>query len=136
MQRESYDALRKVRRTPQKASSWSQPELVQQIYWLRAGIQHPDYAQLPRHYKAQIRCNLGNALSAAGRFVGALADWRMELHEQPNLGMGHGNLGEGLATYADTLYDGATRCCSSSTAGAPCRRRVLWRPARFGFSAY
>lgn len=102
----AWDALRHIRRTPQNVWSWTQPELVQQIYWLRASVQHPGHTQLPRHYRAQIRCNLGNALSGAGRFVDALAEWRMALTEQPNLGMAHGNMGEGLVTYAHALYDG------------------------------
>jgi tetratricopeptide (TPR) repeat protein len=102
----AWDALRHIRRTPQNVWSWSQPELVQQIYWLRSCVQHPGHAQVPKHYRAQMRCNLGNALSGAGRFVDALAEWRMALNEQPNLGMAHGNLGEGLVTYAKALYDG------------------------------
>jgi hypothetical protein len=102
----AWDALRHIRRTPRNIWSWAQPELVQQIYWLRASVQHPGHTQLPRHYRAQIRCNLGNVLSGAGRFVDALAEWRMALTEQPNLGMAHGNMGEGLITYAHALYDG------------------------------
>lgn len=101
----AWGALRDIRRTPQNVWSWEHPELVQQIYWLRASIQHPGYTQLPRHYKAQIRCNLGNALSGAGRFVDALLEWRMALTEQPNQGMAHGNMGKGLVTYAQALYD-------------------------------
>lgn len=101
----AWDSLRQIRRTPQNGWSWTQPELVQQIYWLRASAQHPGHTQLPRHFRAQVRCNLGNALSAAGRFVDALAEWRVALIEQPNLGMAHGNMGEGLVTYAHALYD-------------------------------
>lgn len=100
-----WDALRHIRRTPQNVWSWEQPELAQQIYWLRASVQHPGHAQLPRHYRAKIRCNLGNALSGAGRFVEALAEWRIALTEQPNLGMAHGNMGKELVTYAHALYD-------------------------------
>lgn len=101
----TWGALRDIRRTPQNAWSWEQPELVQQIYWLRASVQHPGYTELPRHYRAQIRCNLGNALSGAGRFVEALSEWRIALTEQPNLGMALGNMGKGLITYAHALYD-------------------------------
>lgn len=101
----AWDALRQVRRTPQNIWSWEQPELVQQIYWLRASVQHPGYTQLPHHDKAKIRCNLGNVLSAAGRFVDALTEWRMALTEQPELGMAHGNMGKGLLSYAHALYD-------------------------------
>lgn len=101
----AWDGIRQIRRTPQNAWSWEQPELVQQIYWLRASVQHPGHKQLPRHNRAQIHCNLGNALSASGRFVDALAEWRMALAAQPNLGMAQGNLGVGLVTYAHSLYD-------------------------------
>lgn len=101
----AWDALRQIRCAPQNAWSWEQPELVQQIYWLRASVHHPGHTQLPRHHRAQIRCNLGNALSVSGRFVDALAEWRMALTEQPNLGMAHGNMGKGLVTYAHALYD-------------------------------
>lgn len=101
----AWHALRVIRRTPQNVWSWEQPELVQQIYSLRASVQHPGYTKLPRRDRAKIRCNLGNALSGAGRFVDALAEWRMALTEQPKLGMAHGNMGNGLITYAHALYD-------------------------------
>lgn len=102
----AWEALRRIRRTSQNAWSWYQPELLQQIYWLRACVQHPGHPKLPRHFKAQVRCNLGNALSSTGRFVEALAEWRIALAEQPNLGMARGNMGEGLVTYAKAVYDG------------------------------
>lgn len=97
--------LRDIRTNDQNAWSWTQPELLQQIYWLRAAIQHDGYADLPGSYKAQIHCNLGNALSSAGRFVDSLLHWRRALGEQPNQGMARGNLGEGLVTYARAVYD-------------------------------
>jgi len=101
----AWASLQRLRSTPQKAWSWEQPELLQQIYWLRAAIQHEGYAQLPASRRAQIHCNLGNALSEAGRFVDALDEWRCALHEQPILGMARGSLGKGLVRYGLALYD-------------------------------
>jgi len=54
---------------------------------------------------AQALCNLGNALSSAGRFVDAIAEWRRAPAEHPELGMASGNLGDGLTTYAHFVYD-------------------------------
>lgn len=85
--------------------SWDQPELLKQVYWLRSAIQHEGYALLPAARRAQFHCNLANSLSAAGRFVDALEEWRKALFEQPILGMARGNLGRGLITYGQALYD-------------------------------
>lgn len=101
----AWAGLRRLRSTPAKAWSWEQPELLEQIYWLRAAIQHEGYAQLPAPRRAQFHCNLGNALSEAGRFVDALDEWRCALDEQPMLGMAHGSLGKGLVQYGTALYD-------------------------------
>lgn len=101
----AWSALQHIRRTHDQLWAWAQPELLKQIYWLRGAIQHHGYAELPAARKAQIYCNLGNALSHAGRFVDALVEWRSALNEQPILGMARGNLGIGLACYGTLLYD-------------------------------
>ena len=101
----AWASLRVVRTDETSAWAWDQPELLQEIYWLRSAIQHPGFEELPKPRRAQILCNLGNALSAAGRFVDATSEWRHALAEQPELGMAHGNLGEGLIWYARLLYD-------------------------------
>ena len=101
----AWAALHRIRSTPENTWSWEQPELLEQLYWLRAAIQHEGYAKLPRPRKAQLHCNLGNALSSAGRFVDALAEWRQAINEQPILGMARGNLGKGLVRYGMALYD-------------------------------
>ena len=101
----AWAALHRIRSTPENVWSWEQPELLEQVYWLRAAIQHEGYAQLPRARRGQLHCNLGNALSSAGRFVDALAEWRQALNEQPILGMARGNLGKGLIRYGMALYD-------------------------------
>jgi hypothetical protein len=48
--------LRETRTNAQSAWSWTQPELLQQIYWLRAAFQHEGYDDLSRLYKAQKPC--------------------------------------------------------------------------------
>lgn len=101
----AWAALHRIRSTSENAWSWEQPELLEQLYWLRAAIQHKGYAQLPSARRAQLHCNLGNALSLAGRFVDALGEWRQALNEQPILGMARGNLGKGLVQYGMALYD-------------------------------
>lgn len=101
----AWAALHRIRSTPENVWSWEQPELLEQVYWLRAAIQHEGYASLPRPRRAQLHCNLGNALSSVGRFVEALAEWRQALNEQSILGMARGNLGVGLVRYGMSLYD-------------------------------
>lgn len=101
----AWSSLQQVRHSPQGLWSWEQPELLQQILSLRKAIQHSGFAEQPSFRRAQIYCNLGNALNQAGRFVDALTEWRLALMEQPILGMARGNLGIGLATYGRSLYD-------------------------------
>ena len=101
----AWAALRQIRHSGDAVWAWKQPELVQQIYWLRGAIQHEGFAALPSGRTAQIYCNLGNALSEAGRFVDALVEWRNALKAYPIQGMARGNLGIGLAQYGMALYD-------------------------------
>lgn len=101
----AWSALRNARTTEANAWNWDQPELLQEIFWLRATIQHAGFPALEGPLRARALCNLGNALSSAGRFVDAVAEWRRALDEQPELGMASGNLGDGLTTYAYFVYD-------------------------------
>jgi len=102
----AWSSLQYMRHTAEALWSWEQPELLQQILALRRATQHPGFEEQPLFRKAQIYCNLGNALNHAGRFVDALTEWRLALLVQPILGMARGNLGIGLATYGRSLYDG------------------------------
>ncbi len=101
----AWAALKHIRSTNDNVWEWKQPELVQQMYWLRGAIQHEGFPVLASGRRAQIYCNLGNALSQAGRFVDALVEWRNALREQPIQGMARGNLGIGLAQYGMAVYD-------------------------------
>lgn len=102
----AWAALHRIRNAPSALWSWAQPELLQQVYWLRAAIQHEGYAALPAARRGQIHCNLGNALSEIGRFVEAIVEWQQALREYPILGMARGNLGQGFVQYGMALYDG------------------------------
>lgn len=81
------------------------PALLKQTYYLRAAIQHAGFNEHSAERKAQIYCNLGNALSASGRWIEAFVQWRLALRQQPILGMARGNLGVGLGRYGGALYD-------------------------------
>ncbi|MBY0240701.1 MAG: hypothetical protein K2X55_15430 [Burkholderiaceae bacterium] len=98
--------LHRIRHFESASWSWEHPELLKQVYWLRASVQHEGFEALSSLTKAQVHCNLGNALSTGGRFVDALVEWRNALRYIPHHGMARGNLGIGLGTYSEVLYDG------------------------------
>jgi tetratricopeptide (TPR) repeat protein len=84
---------------------WEQPELQNEILYLRRAIRHAGFESLDAVRKSQIYTNLGNVLSHIGRFVEAVRHWEEALKATPLFGMALGNLGLGLAQYARTLYD-------------------------------
>lgn len=101
----AWSLLQIVRHEKENAYAWEQPELLSQIYWLRAAVQHVGFERLSSGRRSQIFCNLGNALSSLGRFVEAIAEWRSSLNELPAHGMARGNLGVGLFRYAMAVPD-------------------------------
>jgi len=101
----AWSLLQVVRHDAGNAHAWEQPELLNQIYWLRAAIQHEGFEKLSVGRRSQIFCNLGNALSSLGRVVEAIAEWRSSLRELSSHGMARGNLGMGLFRYATALSD-------------------------------
>jgi hypothetical protein len=58
-----------------------------------------------RHLMVQILTNLANAMNHVGRFIEAIHYWHLALTIVPGFGMAIGNLGFGLAHYAQVLYD-------------------------------
>lgn len=88
-----------------QATIVNHPALLNELYFLRAAIQHEGFTAIPADRRAKIHCNLGNALSACCRWIEALSEWRRALVEQPILGMALGNLGIGLVRYGGALYD-------------------------------
>ncbi len=85
---------------------WEQPELQQQVFHLRRALQSDGFAKLSDLRQCQILTNLGNQLSAVGRFVEARPAWTRALEEgDPSFGMALGNRGYGLMLYARSLYD-------------------------------
>ncbi len=101
----AWSQLQIVRHDAGNAYAWEQPELLSQIYWLRAAVQHEGFEKLNDGRRSQIFCNLGNALSSLGRVVEAIAEWRSSLRELPAHGMARGNLGVGLFHYALAVPD-------------------------------
>jgi hypothetical protein len=101
----AWSSLQGLRHDGLDAWAWEQPELLSQIYWLRAAIQHEGFNDLSTGRKSQIFCNLGNALSYLGRIVEAIVEWRNALLALPIHGMARGNLGGGLFRYGMALYD-------------------------------
>jgi tetratricopeptide (TPR) repeat protein len=85
---------------------WEQPELQQQVFHLRRALQSDGFGKLSSVRQCQILTNLGNQLSAVGRFVEARPAWTRALEEtDPSFGMALGNRGYGLMQYARSLYD-------------------------------
>lgn len=101
----AWSGLHRLRNNSTNTLAWEQPELLKQIYYLRAAIQHEGYFTLQAQRRAQLHCNLGIALSSVGRFVEAHVEFHRALQEQPILGIARGQLGKGLADYGFALYD-------------------------------
>ena len=87
------------------AWEWEQPELQQQVFHLRRAQQSPGFTKLSPLRRCQIVTNLGNQLSAVGRFVEARAAWTRALEVNSAFAMALGNRGYGLMLYARSLYD-------------------------------
>jgi hypothetical protein len=87
------------------AWQWEQPELLQEVYHLRVAGQSKGFDKLAAARRCQILTNLGNQLSAVGRFVEARNIWSRALAADPHFGMALGNRGAGLVAYARSHYD-------------------------------
>ncbi len=102
----AWDNRRQFRhRDVSAAWLWEQPELLEQIYHLRAAGQSKGFEKLAEVRRCQVLTNLGNQLSAVGRFVDARRTWNRALSIDPHFGMALGNRGAGLADYARSHYD-------------------------------
>lgn len=85
--------------------SWTQPELDQEIIFLRMALL-PEYSSsLPPGRRIQILTNLAGKMSVLGRLVEAIEYWDQALEIFPAFGMALGNKGVGLETYGRFLYD-------------------------------
>lgn len=101
----AWSELYRLRRYPELAFSWDQPELLSQIFNLRSALQHESIFQLEPIFRAQLHCNLGNALNTNGRIIEAIEQWEVALKLNPLLVMARGSLGKGLEYYARNIYD-------------------------------
>lgn len=88
-----------------KRWAWEQPELHQQLFFLRRAAAGTGFLELNGSRQCQILTNLGNQMNTVGRFVDALEYWQKALAVNPRFGMALGNRGIGLTSYARVLYD-------------------------------
>lgn len=104
-------ANRQPKGRPNRAAvwSWEQPELQQQIFFLRRARSSPGFQDLDKLRQCQIFTNLANQLDTAGRFVEALESWTSALAIEPRFWMARGNRGRALWRYAASVYDAGHR---------------------------
>ncbi|MGB0694875.1 MAG: LA2681 family HEPN domain-containing protein [Rhodospirillaceae bacterium] len=84
---------------------WENVERQNQLLELRRAAHHKDFDKLDSIRKCQILTNLGNNLSAVGRFIEAIEVWDKALNINPEFAMAHGNRANGLLFYARSLFD-------------------------------
>jgi hypothetical protein len=85
--------------------AWEQPEIQQQIFYLRRSVRGEGFNSLPGLRRCQILTNLANQLSTVGRFVESLEYQQRTLEIEPKFAMGLGNRGSGLEKDARSRYD-------------------------------
>lgn len=93
------------RSNTQAVWSWDQPEIQEQIYFLRRALRGPGFDALPIQRRCEILTNLANQFDTVGRFIEAQEYWTRALALEPFFWMARGNRGRGLMHYANVLYD-------------------------------
>ncbi|MGH6848033.1 MAG: hypothetical protein ACREC0_11525 [Methylocella sp.] len=66
------------------AWAWEQPELQNQVSYLRQALNNPAFGNLETIRRCQILTNLANQLDTAGRFVEARTYWTQALAVDPD----------------------------------------------------
>ncbi|PMQ06536.1 hypothetical protein DyAD56_03505 [Dyella sp. AD56] len=91
----------------ERAAAWDfeQPEVREQIFWLRRAMNSVAFESLHPIRRCQILTNLGNSLDTLGRFIEARRAWSAALTIEPNFWMARCNRGRALMHYAVALYD-------------------------------
>jgi hypothetical protein len=84
---------------------WERIESEKQIYHLRSALLEDGFHELSVFRQCQVLTNLANLYDKVGRFVEALEYWRRAISVSSSFGPASGNLGMGLAHYANSLYD-------------------------------
>ena len=84
---------------------WDQPEILNEIYYLRSAVRAKEFSSLDTFRQCQMLVNLANILSHIGRPVEAIEYWNRALRLMPKFAMAVGNLGFGLEIFAKYLYD-------------------------------
>lgn len=94
----------------EKAWDFEQPEIQQQIFFLRRAANSSGFVGLDSVRKCQILTNLGNQLDTIGRFIESQKHWSDALAIDSNFWMASGNQGRALMQYANALYDQGQQC--------------------------
>lgn len=104
-------ACRYQQRLGNRQAVWEfeQPEVLQQVFYLRRAANSPGFAAMDDIRRCQILTNLGNQFDTLGRFVEARASWSAALAINSNFWMARGNRGRGLMYYANALYESGHR---------------------------
>jgi len=85
--------------------AWEIPHLEKVLLELRSAVRHEGFSSVDPFRQCQILTNLGSKLSSVGRPVEALARWDRAIALNPRFAMALGNRGQGLGSYAASLYD-------------------------------
>lgn len=88
-----------------KVWEWNQVEILNEIFYLRSAVSSAAFISHEPLRQCQILVNTGNILSHIGRPIEAFEYWNRALGLMPNFAMALGNLGAGLESYAEQLYD-------------------------------
>jgi tetratricopeptide (TPR) repeat protein len=102
----AWAAICNIRREHRDAVwAWDQPEIRQQIFFLRRALNSDSFAQVDFIPRCSILTNLGNQLNTLGRFVEARQYWNEALRIEPRFWMARANRASALMYYANALYD-------------------------------
>jgi tetratricopeptide (TPR) repeat protein len=87
------------------AWAWDQPELQQQIFFLRRARYNTAFADLSWFNRCQILTNLANVLDMVGRFIEARSVYSQALAIEPAFWMASGNRGVAAIHYGRAVFD-------------------------------
>lgn len=102
----AWSVIRRAKHRDQSTVwEWDQPEILNEIFYLRSAVRSTEFPSLNAFRQCQMLVNLANILHHVGRPVEAIEYWNRALTRMPKFAMALGNLGFGLETFAKYLYD-------------------------------
>lgn len=110
--RSNAGACRYQKRHGNREQLWDfdQPEIQQQVYFLRLAAHSSGFASLHPVRRCQILTNLGNCLDTLGRSLEARASWSAALAIEPQFWMARGNRANALIRYGHQLHSEWPEC--------------------------